>query len=662
MASKKKTGLSKRSGFGIKSLMPELRKAEALIIKQKWEKAQVVLENLSDNYPHNADVLSHLVNVCYELKDLPAYERACEMLVKVDPKNADAAYGLAGGHYANLHPILALEAFQNAVSRFPNHEKADDAREAIADLDSKVDELLAEMNLTRSNGWEIAVLNERAQAYFIQGKYKQAKLANEELLRLRPDFVFSYNNLSLISFTLGDNDKAIAYCQKVLEIQPDNIHALGNLTRYHILNGDMEQAESTCERLINSQAKGWDVWTKKVEALSYFGDDQGILQVFEQAKASGEFSGTSFSGLFSHLVAVALTRQGRIDEARKLWLKTPEGTEGSKLAQANLQDLKKPIGERHAPWAFPLTCWLTQKTIKDLSALADSHSKKKGQQLLAKTTEDYFDSHPQITNIIPILLERGDPQGREFAFRFASLAKTPEMLVALRDFAISQHGPDAMRYEAAITVSEAKLLPQEGVKIWFQGELQEVNLISYELHDEPTVANHSRKVKNLGGKAISLMEKGGVEKAVEAEKILQKALEIEPDSPDLLNNLAGTYQMQGRTEEAYNLLSELSSNYPDYLFPIISLARLKIKKGEIPEAEALLKPLISRKRFQFSEFSNFCTAQIELFMAKKDKDSARKWLQMWENLDPENPDLLPWKLKLDGNNLLNKLKSMVSGW
>ncbi|NEP53958.1 MAG: tetratricopeptide repeat protein [Moorea sp. SIO3C2] len=201
MASKKKTGLSKSSGFGIKSLIPELRKARALMIKQKWEKAQVVLENLSDNYPHNAEVLSDLVNVCYELKDLPAYERACEMLVKVDPKNADAAYSLAGGHYANLRPILALEAFQNAVSRFPNHDLADDARETIADLDSKVDELLAEMNLTRSNGWEIAVLHERAQAYFNQGEYEQAKLANEELLRLRPDFVFSYNNLSLISFT-----------------------------------------------------------------------------------------------------------------------------------------------------------------------------------------------------------------------------------------------------------------------------------------------------------------------------------------------------------------------------------------------------------------------------------------------------------------------------
>lgn len=49
-------------------------------------------------------------------------------------------------------------------------------------------------------------------------------------------------------------------------------------------------------------------------------------------------------------------------------------------------------------------------------------------------------------------------------------------------------------------------------------------------------------------------------------------------------------------------------------------------------------------------------------MAKKDKDSARNWLKMWEDLDPDNPELLPWKLKLDGDNLLKKLKSMFTDW
>ncbi|MEB3278056.1 MAG: tetratricopeptide repeat protein [Lyngbya sp.] len=243
---------------------------------------------MSHDHPDNRDILSYLVNVCYELKDLLGYERACEMLVKADPKNADAAYAKACGHYANLHPILALLAFQNAVNRFPNHQKAEEARQTIAELDSQVDQLLADLQLTRSDSWEIALLHERAQAALTQGEYEQAQTTFEELIRLRPDWISAYNNLSLIGNILGDNHGAIAHCQNALEIEPDNIHALANLTRYYVLNGDLEQAEIIAKRLKNSQARGWDVLTKKAEALSYLGDDDAIVQLFEQAKASEE--------------------------------------------------------------------------------------------------------------------------------------------------------------------------------------------------------------------------------------------------------------------------------------------------------------------------------------------------------------------------------------
>lgn len=91
------------------------------------------------------------------------------------------------------------------------------------------------------------------------------------------------------------------------------------------------------------------------------------------------------------------------------------------------------------------------------------------------------------------------------------------------------------------------------------------------------------------------------------------------------------------------------------------MARLKITEGKIEEGEALLEPLRSRKRFHFSEFGNFCNAQIELFIAKKQKDKANAWLQMWENLDPENPELMRWKIRLSGEHVLKKLSKM-SGW
>ena len=45
MASKKKASLSKSAGFGIKSLTPELKRAEALMLKQKWSQARDCLNN-----------------------------------------------------------------------------------------------------------------------------------------------------------------------------------------------------------------------------------------------------------------------------------------------------------------------------------------------------------------------------------------------------------------------------------------------------------------------------------------------------------------------------------------------------------------------------------------------------------------------------------------
>lgn len=125
-----------------------------------------------------------------------------------------------------------------------------------------------------------------------------------------------------------------------------------------------------------------------------------------------------------------------------------------------------------APWALPLASWITRNSLEELAKLINSNSKLKDEQQIAKATQRYLKEHPQVSNLVPMLLKLGNPQGREFAFRLACFAKTPEMLVALRDFALSQHSPDAMRYEAAIQASEAGILP-ESISMWIQGKCQE---------------------------------------------------------------------------------------------------------------------------------------------------------------------------------------------
>lgn len=649
MASKNKS-LQKHTGFGALPLVPELRKAEAFIVRGQWLEARYVLNALSHDYPQNIDVLLNLVNACYEVKDIPGYTRACEMLLAVQPNNADIAYGLAGGYLLTQHFLLSLQAFRHALSKFPNHERANDASVKVAELEASTEKLVAEFNLVENAGLSIAILHERGQLYLEQCEYVKARQAEEAVLKARPNFISAYNNLSLISFVEGNLDEAISTCQKVIEIQPNNIHALANLTRFLCFNGQFEEAKLISVSLKASDAKGWDSWTKKVEALAYLGDDEGILQIYEEVKSDSEIK--SGSGLFYHLVAVTMARLSRLDEAYDLWKKAQNYLTGAHLVQQNLDDLKKPMQERHAPWAFSLEQWVTQKTIDQLKLIVGANPKARDDEQKSKAIQKFLTEHPNFASLIPALLDRGDKDARELAYSLAFLAKTKDMQNAMRDFALSQRGPDEMRYHAATKLSAAGLLP-ETIRMWLQGKWQNISLLSYEFHNEP-IFRHSPEVHNMLTQTYWLMKTPAPETLEQAETILKQALEI-TQSPTVLNNLALCYEYQGRREEAQALLHEVIEKFPDYILSKVGIARTHIVKGELDEALEILKPIMQRKRFHYDEFSAFSNAYIELLVAKQQRDGARAWLKMWERIDPERTDVLRWKDKLEGG-LMQRLE------
>ncbi|MBF2067577.1 MAG: tetratricopeptide repeat protein [Calothrix sp. C42_A2020_038] len=640
---RKNKALQKHTGFGTRSLTPELRQAEALMGRGKWLEARYILDALSHDYPDNRDVLTHLVNACYEVQDIPGYVRACEMLLAVQPNNADIAYSLAGGYLITQHPLLALQAFHHALNKFPNHERAAGASEKVTELEAIKTQLINDIGLDDEESLEIAILHERGQVYLKQCEYTKARQAEEAVVQARPNFVSAYNNLSLISFIEGNLDKAVETCEKVLEIQPDNIHALANLTRFLCLNGQFDEAKVVAERLKASHTEAWDSWTKKIEALSYLGDDESILQIYSEVKSHDNTQ--TGNGLLYHLVAVAMARQGRINEARDLWKQAQNYLVGAHLAQENLDDLKKPVAQRHAPWAFNFGQWVTQKTIDELKLLTGGNSKSKDDEQKSKVIQQYFVEHPNFAKLIPALLDRGDIRGRELAYSLALLTKTPDMLAALRDFALSQRGPDDMRYHAATKLSEAGVISSP-IRMWLQGKWQDIKLLSYQFHNDP-IFEHSKEVHAMLSTAYWFMKTPSPESLEQAETILKAALEI-TTSPTLLNNLALCYEHQGRKEEGLALLNQITEQFPDYILAKVSIARRHILKGEFDQALAILEPLLQHQRFHYEEFAAFSNAYIEVLVAKKQRDGARAWLKMWESIDSEHPDIMRWKAKLQG--------------
>ena len=250
-----------------------------------------------------------------------------------------------------------------------------------------------------------------------------------------------------------------------------------------------------------------------------------------------------------------------------------------------------------------------------------------------------------------MLLDRGDPPGRAMAVRIAQVARTPELLTALSDFAVSQRGPDLLRIDAARTAMQAGRFAPGFVHMWSHGKWTDVILFDFEIRDEATY-RHSPQVERWQTESIRLERAGDIDRA---EELIRRALAVEPDAPDLLNNLASIYELRGQKSEAFALVHQLLERHPDYGFPRISLARESIERGDLDQARTLLEPLLTRKRFTAGEFAFYCDTQIRYLLARNDKEQARMWLDLWARIDPDDPRIAQWQWPLSDLNLAQRL-------
>lgn len=648
---KRKKSLAKVApgGFGRVNLIQELQRAEGLIRRKQWPEAMQRLSILSEQFPQAKSVWQALSYVTLETNDMVHYQRTMEKLVDLDPANADYSFALGSACMTNVRPMLALQSLRQGLALDPDHAMADQAQRMIAKLESLLEETLADMGMTEADGLDMAVLHERGQACLERGDYDESRQATLAVIERHPEFLPAQNNLSLLHWAEGDVEAAIAQAQQVIDQQPDNVHALANLVRFYALTQRLDQAHPYAERLKASHAGAWDGWTKKAEALTLLADDKGVVALFEDFLSQGgdalgqadpaeasEMPRPSF--LFYHWVAVALARTGKIQRAKALWQGILSRDPHFDLAKANLTDLRLPVGQRHGAWPLSWEQWLLPPTMRAFrQALASTKRASQGKHLISDLRQ-FLDHHPDLVAMLPRIGERGGPLGQQFIVLTAEQMKHPGLLAALKDFALGKHGPDDLRYKAAVLASQAKLIEKTNVTLWRNGAWQTVTLMDFEIHHEATYT-HSKRVGQWLTQAIKLLRKRTPEAATQAEELLNKAIAAEPESPDLYNNLAAAYQIQGRSKASEALVAEVHQRFPDYTMAAMAQARRHLGAGDLEAAEAILKTFMARDRFHVDEFSAFCETYADLMLAKGMPDGARSWLQMWEQTAPEHPRL-----------------------
>lgn len=654
---KQKKNLAKftRSGFGRANLAQELQRLEGLIRKEKWQESRHLLASLTQQFPQSKRVWEDLTYVSIKLDDRTNYQRAMENLTALDPTHADHFFALGAVCVSNIRPLLALQAFRQALTLDPNHELADPARNTLAMLEPLLQEVLADMGLTETDGLEVAVLHEQGQSCLERGDYGDARVATLEVIARHPDFLPAQNNLSLIHWAEGDGEAAIAQAQRVLDQQPDNVHALANLVRFHVLTQRSDAARPYADQLRASHASAWDGWTKKAEALTLLADDGGLVALFDEflemggdaledtpaaTAQDGDAEDTSAprpSTMFYHWVAVALARTGKIKHAKDLWQKVLAHDPHFELAKANLADLRLPVGQRHGAWPLDWSQWLIPTTLAVFNQTMRRTMGSRERQLVAEL-DHFLQHHPDFVAMLPRMAERGGPRGQELLVIIAQGVKHPDLLAALKDFALGKNGPDELRRRAASLVSQAKLIEKTNVTLWLNGSWETITLMDFDIYHE-VLYHHSKRVEQWLKQALRLLRQQTPAAAEQAEALLKKAIAAEPEFPDLPNNLAAAYQLQGREAESVALILDIHQRFPDYVMAAMSQAKLHMLDGDLEAAEAILKRFMARDRFHVDEFSTFCETYADLLLAKGMPDEARTWLQMWEQTTPDHPRL-----------------------
>lgn len=632
-------------GGGRRALPPkvleQIDSADDLINRGRYSEALAILDPLSEKHQDRVEILSSQAVCCFRLGMHERYLDIMQPLHRLLPDNPEAILSFAQAYMLNGRPALALREYRKYLERWPEGEHTAFVRGVLAKVEPDFSDTLAGIGLTQDDRFELAELHEQSQVYLSRGQTAEARECIHKLLQRAPNFLPGLNNLSLTYMQDWLAVEAAATAERVLAVNPENVHGLGNLSRALWMQGKVDEARAVADRLRSIGVSTPDGYLKIVETLSYLGDEQGVLDILDAAEREGIVGGDNKTGkhdepdspFLYHLGAAAALRLGQEKRAQDWWKRCLKLAPGFDLAKDNLADLRRPEGERNGPWAFSAVYVIPRvvldQVVKEVKALGD------GPDFPPEALQNFIGRNREFLQTIPYLLEHGDPIGREFAVWFASHIRTPELLAALRDFSLGSLGTDHVRMKAASAAVQAELLPRGHVKMWVAGRQQDVLLLGFEIHSEP-LRRVPRNLERLITTALEALYEGD---AVEGERILRQALKLAPDDPIILNNLASALGAQGRRDEGEALLEDIHRRFPDYVFARTNLANSYARRGQIEKAEALIEPLLDRRRLHVSELGSLCGAQIELALARKNRRAARDWFQMWEQADPDNPQL-----------------------
>jgi tetratricopeptide (TPR) repeat protein len=445
-----------------------------------------------------------------------------------------------------------------------------------------------------------------------------------EGLELQP----ARNNYALALFHLERIDEALEVFLAGWEADPDNLFALGKAAQLRLYRGDASGAQGLCTPLAAATPRRLDDALSQLNALLLLREEVGAWDAFERASQTKWFAdndGISGAVLY-HFGACAASRLGRRDEAMGLWKRALKVHPALQPASTNLtlceRDQAPPsfpiMLERHEalpiPWAQRLSID-TAKNAVVLDALTASN---------AYLEAVYRCGDEALCTLVCFILKHRVQQGDLDAAQL------------LRGFVRLPIGSSDERFDLLHYLrAQGQIARDETVELWDRGEVKQIRLFNTEVTRESKPSDLPADLAALLDESIVLFNQG---EADGAEQRLNRILERVPKHAVAHGNLASVRTLQGRHEEAMQLLREVIADHPDYLFGRCNLAQMLIERGAIDDAHDLLDGLIEREQLHIQEAFALYGTLAMVNRAKGEEDSAQALLSSLESMVEDEDD------------------------
>ncbi len=194
----------------------------------------------------------------------PLYQEA----LKLDPKHAEAYWGLSRCALIERKPEQAKAHLQAALQAVPDHPgswlRLGDLERGLGNTEAALQAYTSALKYDPRNR---QVLLSRGQLYALDGKTKPAQDDLAALERLAPSYYGTHFLAALLAYAAGKIDPALDAVQRALKAQPGYLPAVLLLAQLQYDKGQLQSAVSTLNAFI--QAVPGHIEARKLLAAAY---------------------------------------------------------------------------------------------------------------------------------------------------------------------------------------------------------------------------------------------------------------------------------------------------------------------------------------------------------------------------------------------------------